>query len=464
MTPTATADRTGNLPDVTLRHSPEATLADLDRPFYDEAIQTMPRDQLAELQLERLREIVRRTLERPVPLFKRRLEEAGIGDPRDLTSVADLAAVPTTVKQDLRDSEAAHPPVGDYRGTDLRDNVRIGRSTGTTGTPTHMLWTRHDLLVDYETGARMFWRQGVRPGMIMTHAHPAYLYAGGQMLQGTYQHLGCLPIWVPPPETDELGREALEMWQRVTPDRPFMGFATGRFMELADELGLDHEEVGLDFSKMPPLGKPGEPMGLMTAGAECMPYLGSVCDELEGAHVCEDYAIVQAVDPDTGESLPDGQWGRLVVTTLARDNFMLRYDLEETTKLDRAPCPCGETHLRGWWGGRLSDLIAVQDTTLMLFDVENPLKEIPAVAKPSLEYVVVRPPADRRDQPLRVRVEQGETDADPDPVREQVAQRLADALDVEVTVELLERGTLPRSGYKATRIVEATDPAAAAGD
>jgi len=357
------------------------------------------------------------------------------------------------VKQELRDSEAQHPPVGDYRATDLRENVRIGTSTGTTGTPTLMLWTRHDLLVEMEAGARSFWRQGVRPGMVLTHAHPSYLYAGGLMMTSAYEHLGCLPVWVPPPDTDELGEQGIRMWERVTPDRPFMGFATGRFFEIAKKLGVEPNDVGLDFSKMPPLTRDGQ-MPLMTAGSEAMAYLGSPCGELNGAHVCEDFAIVQAVDPATGDDLPDGQWGHLVVTTIGRDNFTLRYDLEEACKLDRGPCPCGETHVRGWWGGRFKDLITTQGRGFMQFDIEHPLKRVKAVSKPSLEYQVVRPAEDAADEPLRVRVEASEGTTDRDGARAEATAALETALGVRVAVEVLERGALPRSGYKAARVVD----------
>jgi len=446
-----------NLPAVTMRLSPPETLGDLDRTFYDEAVQTMPVEQLRELQLTRLRGVVDRALNTPIPLFQRKLKEAGIASSRDIASLADLDQIPLTVKQELRDSEADNPPIGDYRGTALRDAIRIGRSTGTTGAPTLMLWTRHDLLEDYEAGARMFWRQGVRPGMILTHAHPAYLYAGGPMLQGVHEHLGCLSVWVPPPDTDELAQEALEFWQRITPDRPFLGFATGRFMEVAAKLGIDPVSAGLDFSKAAPMGKPGEPLGLMTAGAECMPYLGSACTELNGAHLASDLAIVQAVDPDTGRTVPDGQWGRLVVTSINRDNFLVRYDLEETTRLDHAPCPCGETHVRGWWGGRVKDLVVTQDRSFMLFDIENPLRSVRALRKPSLEYVVVRPAPDGRDAPLRIRVENGDGDHTPADALAQAQTALRDALGVRVDIDLLDRDTLPRAGYKAARIVDHDD-------
>ena len=121
---------------------------------------------------------------------------AGIESPLDLRSPDDVNLIPTTVKQDLRDSEAEHPPFGEYRFTRRQDCVRLGSSTGTTGTPTLTLWTRHDIWLEYESAARVWWRNGWRPGQIVTHAHPAYLYGGGVMLSGCArvlrhaQHLG----------------------------------------------------------------------------------------------------------------------------------------------------------------------------------------------------------------------------------------------------------------------------------
>ncbi|HEY3702164.1 MAG TPA: hypothetical protein VGL32_07900, partial [Acidimicrobiales bacterium] len=147
---------------------PDPTRRDPSQAWWDPGIQAMPQDQLHELREERLRDMVRRVFERPVPLFVRKLAEAGVTAPEDIEGLADLERLPLTVKDDLRQSEAEHPPVGDYRFTKLRENTRLGTSTGTTGTPTIMLWTRRDLRVEYECGARNWWRQGIRPGMIVT--------------------------------------------------------------------------------------------------------------------------------------------------------------------------------------------------------------------------------------------------------------------------------------------------------
>jgi phenylacetate-CoA ligase len=428
-----------------------------DRPFYDVATQTMPRDKLHALRTARMRGAIERVFTEPVPFFQRKLKEAGIDSPDDVKELTDLDKVPVTVKQELRDSEAAHPPVGDYRGASIRKAVQIGTSTGTTGTPTIALWTKHDIHVDCETGCRMFWANGIRPGHIVTHAHPAYLYAGGLMQTIVYQHLGALPVWVPPPDTDELAEQGLRFWQRVTPDFPFMGFATGTFFTHAKKLDIDPLDVGLDFNKMPNMGGAGGgPLGLITAGAECFSFLGFGCRERRGAHLADDYTYVQALDDD-GNPVPDGEWGRLVVTTFGRDNFLIRYDLEEAAKLDTngSACGCGATSTRGWWGGRFKDLIATQGRSFMLLDIERTLGKVQEIRQGGIEYVVVRPKEAADNEPLRLRVEVGDGyTGDKDLVRTALVNAFDAELGLRIDAEVLDREALPRAGYKATRVVD----------
>lgn len=418
--------------------------------FWDPEMQTLDRERLRELQAERLRDMIRRVFDAPVPLFRRQLESAGITSPDDVKGVDDVNEVPLTVKQDLRDSEAEHPPFGDYRFTDPRACVRLGTSTGTTGTPTIAVWTRRDIWIEYESAARCWWRNGWRPGQVVTHAHPAYLYGGGVMLSGCLEYFGMLNLWVPPPDTDELAEQAITTWQRVRPDVSMVAFSLGRFQEVSAKLGLDlHEEVGLPQFRLQ--GGGGKGLPLMTAGLECYAYVGGPCAESPGGHLHEDWAILQAVDPRTGRDVPEGEWGDLVVTTLDRDNGMLRYDLEEACAILRDPCPCGETTVRALWGGRFKDYLSCQGKYFPVGEVEAALRAVEPVTTPSLEYVVVRPGGD--DAPLRVRVELAA--GDPDDVAARCAAAIKEQVGVEAAVEVLNRDTLPRSGYKATRVVDA---------
>ena len=423
---------------------------DTNQQFWDPELQTMDPARRRALQDERLRTMIRTIFERPVPLFRRRIESAGIASPDDVKSIDDLSSIPTVVKQDLRDAEAAVPPWGDYRFTDPRACVRLGTSTGTTGQPTISLWTRNDLFIEYESAARNWWRMGNRPGMIATHAHPAYLYAGGPMLSSAYEYFGFLNVWVPPPDTDELAESTLRFWQRVTPDIPFMGFSTGRFFEVAAKLGIDPKSAGLEFKAMPGFGM-GKGLPLLTAGAECYAYLGGACGQLPGAHIHEDWCVVQAVDPETGREVPDGEWGNLTVTTLGRDNGLLRYDLEEACALLREPCPCGETSIRGLWGGRFKDLLSSQGKRFQVTELEGALRKVPEINEPTLEYVVVKPTGD--DAPLVIRVECA-TAADPADVVRRIDALVAEHLGIRSVCELIERGSLPRSGYKTSRVVD----------
>jgi phenylacetate-CoA ligase len=425
---------------------------DTAQKYWDPEIQTMDREKMRSLQQKRLGTLLGKVFDNPVPLFRDKLMGAGIKSAADITSVDDLRHVPLTVKQDLRDAEEAAPPWGTYRFTDPRQAVRIGQSTGTTGTPTISIWTRRDLWIEYESSARVWWRYGHRPGMIVTHAHPAYLYGGGPMLSGSYEYFGMLNIWVPPPDTDELAEQGLRFWTRVKPDIPFMGFSTGRFFEVAAKAGIDPKDAGLEFKGMPGFGM-GKGMPLMTAGAECYAYVGGACGEMPGAHINEDWGIVQAVDPATGAEVADGEWGDLVVTTLDRDNGLLRYDLEEACAILREPCSCGETSIRGLWGGRFKDLIAVQGTRFQANEVQSALQRVGEVNQPTLEWQMVRPTEDAR--PLVVRVERG-TDAGGDDaeIANRCAAAIREALGIDADVTVLARETIPRAGYKAGRVVD----------
>ncbi len=141
------------------------------------------------------------------------------------------------------------------------------------------------------------------------------------------------------------------------------------------------------------------------------------------------------------------------MTTLDRDNGLLRYDLEEACAILREPCPCGETSIRGLWGGRFKDLLSCQGTRFQLNELEAVLRGIKELREPSLEYQVVRP--DGGGGPLVVRVEVASEDpAVREAAGQQAAAGLRETLTVVADVQILPRDTIPRAGYKATRVIE----------
>lgn len=427
---------------------------DPDRAFWDPAAQTMDPDERRTLQLDRLKTLVDRVFADDVGLFRRKLTEAGIESSADITSLTDINKIPTTLKQDLRDSEAEHPPLGDYRFAPLSECVRIGQSTGTTGTPTVTVLTRNDLFVEYESAARNWWRNGWRPGQVVTHCHPAYMYGGGLMLSSTLEYFGFLNLWVPPPETDELAEQAIDIWKRIHPDITMTMLSQHRYQEVAAKLGVDLKaDCGFPDFSMGGFGRGLMP--LMTAGFECYAYIGGPNKVSDGAHIHEDWAIVQAIDPATGHDVPDGQWGNLVVTTIGRDNALLRYDLEEAAMFDSSPCPTGETTKRGFWGGRFKDFLQVGGVSFQPGDIERVLsREVPEVCTPTLEFEIVDPRGG--PGPLVMRLETGVDGGDAHDVANKVRSMLNEHIGLDnVELSVVERETLPRSGYKLKRVVDA---------
>jgi phenylacetate-CoA ligase len=168
-------------------------------------VQTLPREQIETLQLARLQRLLQRIWERPIPFFRRKLEAAGM-TPADVRSLDDLRGIPTTIKNELRASDAEHPPLGDYRGATLDECVRVGCSTGTSGKPTLILWTRHDQAVDLEGVCRGRWRWGLRPGSSLGHGHPFGMYGGGISFSKGIEALGLLDIPCAPPTNTPTSR------------------------------------------------------------------------------------------------------------------------------------------------------------------------------------------------------------------------------------------------------------------
>jgi len=389
----------------------------------------MAPDALRTLQEARLAEAVDRAY-RGSGFFRRRFDAASVG-PGDISSLDDLPRLPVFRKADLRANEAEHPPIGDYRCVGLHGSVRLATSTGTTGRPTFVLWTANDLRLDYELAARAHWRAGIRPGQVVVNAHPGYLNGGQAMNAGAYEHMGVLPISVGPPVDSEQAERALRALDGLPIDHwRLFPAALARFREAAAQLGSSvelpaTEDVG-----------PQSQYDKLSAGQECVSYLGSACAPGRGSHIAEDFAIVEVLDVRTGEPVTGGGRGAMVVTSLGRDNPMIRYDLEDVVRIDDAPCPCGETSRRAFWEGRQRDVVWVDGHMILPIDVWT---ELP----PGAEFVLVRrSEADR----LEVRVE-GDAPAD-------LAGRLSAKLGVPVDLFSLAAGSLPRAAYKQALVVD----------
>lgn len=416
--------------------------------YYDPEIQTMPLERVRALQAERLARQLDRVWNGPVRFFRKKFERAGLTR-ADVRGLDDLALLPTTLKSELRTSEEECPPFGDYRGAPVSEAVRLGASTGTSGRPTLILWTRKDLEVDHAASARGRWRWGLRPGMSLANGHPFGMNAGGWHFSHGVEALGVTNVPSGPPVGAQHVADVIEVWRRLKPDmyRLFGNVAT-TYADAARAKGLDPaKDLNLTLAG----DHPSEQYLMASSGLEALPLLGSACDERNGAHLAEDLAIVEVIDERTGKPCDHGERGNLVVTVLEKDNFLVRYDLEDTVRLNTTPCSCGETHRRLFYEGRVRDVTPIGTKKILPIDAALVLYEFPEVSTPSAEYQIVRPKVPAPT--LHVRCEHA-PGADAAALATKIAERFRSMHGVEARVELVERGKLPRFAYKAARVVD----------
>lgn len=427
--------------------SPKTPLP-VDRKYFDPEIQTMPFEQLMQLQEARLLRQLDRVWTAPVPFFQRKFEAAGIKR-GDIRGLADLHRVPTTLKAELRVSEEQHPPFGDYRGAPPERAVRLGASTGTSGRPTLILWTPHDLHVDHLASSRGRWRWGLRPGMSLANGHPFGMNAGGWHFSHGVEALGALNIPSGPPVGPQHIADVIEVWRRLRPDmyRLFGNVAT-TYSDAARKHGVDPvEQLNLRMAG----DHPSEQYMMASSGLEALPLLGSACDERDGAHIAEDLAVVEVIEPSTGKPCGHGERGSLVVTVLEKDNFLVRYDLEDVVRWNTNRCSCGETHRRLFYEGRVRDVTFVEGKKILPIDAALVLYDFPEVSTPSAEYQIVRPKTPAPELHIRMEHAPG---VDVGGLTQRLTARFRERLGVATRLELVPKGELPRFAYKAARVVD----------
>jgi phenylacetate-CoA ligase len=432
----------------------ELTRRDSTGPYFDAATETLPREQLAALQLERLQATVRNAHDH-VELHRQRFAQAGIA-PADLRSLADLRHLPFTVKTDLRD----HYPFGLF-ARPLDSLSRLHASSGTTGKPTVVGYTQADLHTWAELMARTLHCAGARAGDVIHNAYGYGLFTGGLGAHYGAERLGGVVVPVSGGSTERQVALIVDFGARVLCSTPSYALVIA---EVAEQMGVDLRKSGLRVGLFG-----AEPwsetmrcelearLGLQAIDnyglSEIMgPGVAVECEQQDGLHGWEEHFLFEMIDPDTLQPVPEGQAGELVITTLTKQALpMLRYRTRDITRLSTEPCACGRTHARILRvAGRSDDMLIVRGVNVYPSQVEAVLVGRPDLA-PHYQLVVERH-GSLDHLGVEVEVQPGVPADRFEAIARNVAHHIKSMIGISTAVIVKAPGEIPRSQGKAVRV------------
>ena len=429
-----------------------------NNPFFDEKMETMTRAQIEALQQERLQATVQHCMNSP--FYRKRFEEAGL-KPEDIKTLDDIRRIPFTTKQDLRDTY----PFG-MASVPLRECTRLHSSSGTTGTPTVILHTQKDLEEWAAQVARNLWMVGLRPDDVFQNSSGYGMFTGGLGFQYGAERLGMLTI---PAAAGNSIRQIKFITDFGTTALHAVPSYVTRLYEVMQSMGVDPRRdtrlkvlaIGAEPHSEEQRRRIEEMMGVKAYNSfgmseMCGPGVGFECQEQNGLHFWEDYYIVEIVDPETLEPVPDGEVGELVLTSLCREAMpLLRYRTRDLTRVLGRTCPCGRNHVRiDRMRGRSDHMMVLRGVNIFPIQIEKILMTFPELAS---NYLITLTTDEDNDN-MTVEVELEELFTDDYRRLQNLTNRIQRALKDEILltphVKLLPKGSLPVSEGKAVRVVD----------
>ena len=428
--------------------------------YWNEEFETLPREAIEALQLKRLQHAVERVYA-TVPFYRESFNKAGV-TPDKIKSLADLQRLPFTLKQDMRDNY----PYGLF-AVPMERIVRIHASSGTTGKPTVVGYTRRDIEIWAELMARSFGAAGVGRGDVIHNAYGYGLFTGGLGAHYGAEKLGAAVIPMSGGNSKKQIMIMQDFGSTVLTCTPSYSLYLA---EVAAEQGIDIK---------------GFPLRVGIMGAE--PWSESIRAEIEeklnikaidiyglseilgpgvaiecieeqhGLHIWEDHFIAEIINPDTGEVLPAGEQGELVITTITKEGIpMIRYRTRDITRLITEPCRCGRTHRRlERMSGRTDDMLIIRGVNVFPSQIESVLMNIEGV-EPHYQLIIDR---EENLDSLEVQVEVNE-DTFSDAVKTlqdlatRIRKEIKELLGITCKVRLVEPKTIARSEGKAKRVID----------
>ena len=429
---------------------------DLTSRYFNPEMETLDRDGIRALQTERLHSTLRHCMNSP--FYRNRFREYGISV-EDIRTLEDLRKIPFTTKADLRDTY----PFG-IASVPLEKCVRLHSSSGTTGNPTVILHTRRDLEQWANAVARCLWMVGCRPSDIFQNSSGYGMFTGGLGFQYGAEKLGMLTV---PAAAGNTLRQLKFIKDFGTTVLHAIPSYASRLFEVMVEQGIDPRRdtklrtlvIGAEPHSEETSRRIEEMLGVKAYNSfgmseMCGPGVAFECPEQSGLHIWEDYYIVEIVDPETLEPVPDGQIGEMVLTTINREAMpLLRYRTRDLTRILPGDCPCGRHHIRlDRMQGRSDDMIILKGVNIFPIQIEKILMQFSEV---SSDYLITLETLANNDG-MTVDVELKQLSIDDYGALEKLSKAIVGALRDEILVtpkvHLLPKGSLPQSEGKAVRV------------
>ncbi|MBR5150779.1 MAG: phenylacetate--CoA ligase [Bacteroidaceae bacterium] len=424
--------------------------------YLHKELETMTRPEIEKLQLERLKKTVNHCMNSP--FYKKRFEENNL-KPEDIQTLDDLRKIPFTTKQDLRDTY----PFG-IASVPLEKATRLHSSSGTTGNPTVILHTQKDLDEWANAVARCLHMVGLRPTDVFQNSSGYGMFTGGLGFQYGAERLGMLTV---PAAAGNTKRQIKFMTDFGTTAVHAIPSYAARISEVMEEMGIDPRRdtklttliIGAEPHSEEQRRRIEEMLGVKAYNSfgmseMCGPGVAFECTEQNGLHIWEDYYIVEIVDPETLEPVPEGEVGELVLTTINREAMpLLRYRTRDLTRILPGECPCGRHHARlDRMKGRSDDMIILKGVNIFPIQIETILLQFKEL---STDYLITLETKETNDE-MTIEVELNDMFTDDyarlQALTREITRQLKDEILVTPHVKLMPKGALPKSEGKAVRV------------
>ena len=419
----------------------------------------MDRHELRSYQLEKLKETIDRVYHN-VPSYRQKMQERGI-IPEDINSLDDLKLLPFTTKQDLRDNY----PYNMF-ATPLQEIIRIHASSGTTGKPTVVGYTRRDIANWAELMARCLAMAGGHQDSVVQIAYGYGLFTGGLGFHYGAEKIGAVVI---PTSGGNTRRQIMLMRDLGTEILACTPSYALCIIEGLEAMGIKTEELKLKAGIF--VAEPWsenmraeleeklniKALDIYGLSEVIGPGVACECLEQQGLHIFEDFFIPEIIDPVTEEPLPEGEEGELVITTIDKEGLpVIRYRTRDITSLTYEPCACGRTHARiSKLLGRTDDMLIIRGVNVFPSQIESALM---AVGEAEPHYLIIVDRVNNLDT-MEVWIEVSEKlFADEirklEQIRKQIESEIYTTLGINVKVKLVEPHTIERSEGKAKRVID----------